>query len=42
VARATSVREKLGWTPTLDDLDTIVRTALRWEEKLQREPWTTG
>jgi UDP-glucose 4-epimerase len=42
VARADQVREKLGWTPRLDDLDTIVRTALRWEEKLQREPWTAG
>ena len=42
VARAEDVRVKLGWTPKLDDLDTIVRTALRWEEKLQREPWTAG
>jgi UDP-glucose 4-epimerase len=42
VARAVNVREKLGWIPKLDDLDTIVRTALRWEEKLQREPWTAG
>ena len=39
IARATGVRETLGWRPQLDDLDTIVRTALRWEEKLQREPW---
>jgi UDP-glucose 4-epimerase len=29
----------LGWNPGLDDLDTIVRSALRWEEKLQRQPW---
>jgi UDP-glucose 4-epimerase len=39
VARADGVRSLLGWKPELDDLDTIVRTALRWEEKLQREPW---
>jgi UDP-glucose 4-epimerase len=39
VARADGVRKLLGWKPQLDDLDTIVRTALRWEEKLQREPW---
>ena len=39
VARADLVRATLGWSPQLDDLDTIVRTALRWEEKLQREPW---
>ena len=39
VARAEGVRALLGWKPQLDDLDTIVRTALRWEEKLQRQPW---
>jgi UDP-glucose 4-epimerase len=39
VARADGVRTLLGWKPELDDLDTIVRTALRWEEKLQRQPW---
>jgi len=39
VAAADQVRTVLGWTPKLDDLDTIVRTALRWEEKLLREPW---
>jgi UDP-glucose 4-epimerase len=39
VARADGVRALLGWKPELDDLDTIVRTALRWEEKLQRAPW---
>ena len=33
------VRSVLGWEPRLDDLDTIVRSSLRWEEKLQREPW---
>ncbi len=39
VARADGVRTLLGWKPELDDLDTIVRTALRWEEKLARQPW---
>lgn len=39
VASAERVRSVLGWKPRLDDLDTIVRTALRWEERLQREPW---
>jgi len=29
----------LGWIPRLDDLDTIVANSLRWEEKLQRDPW---
>ena len=39
VAAAGLVRSVLGWEPRLDDLDTIVRSSLRWEEKLQREPW---
>ena len=39
VAAAERVRAVLGWTPRLDDLDGIVRTALRWEERLRREPW---
>jgi UDP-glucose 4-epimerase len=39
VARADGIRKLLGWKPQLDDLDTIVRTALRWEEKLQHAPW---
>jgi len=42
VASASKVRERLGWQPRLDDLDTIVRNTLRWEEKLQREPWSNG
>ena len=40
VARAERIRRELGWTPRLDDLDTIVRTALAWEQRLQREPWS--
>jgi UDP-glucose 4-epimerase len=39
VARAERVRRELGWKPRLDDLDTIVRTALAWERRLLREPW---
>ncbi|HEY6482419.1 MAG TPA: UDP-glucose 4-epimerase GalE [Steroidobacteraceae bacterium] len=39
VARADRVRTELGWRPRLDDLDTIVRTSLQWEQRLQREPW---
>jgi len=39
IAKAERVRQVLGWTPKLDDLDTIVRSALDWERRLQREPW---
>jgi UDP-glucose 4-epimerase len=39
VARAQKVREVLGWSPKLDDIDVIVRSALEWEKRLQREPW---
>ncbi|MET0605849.1 MAG: UDP-glucose 4-epimerase GalE [Beijerinckiaceae bacterium] len=35
-AKADRIREKLGWTPEFDDLETIVRQALKWEEKLAR------
>ena len=39
VARCDRVRELLKWQPRLDDIDTIVRTSLEWEKRLQREPW---
>ena len=39
VARAQRIRERLGWQPQLDDLDTIVRSSLKWEEHLLRNPW---
>jgi UDP-glucose 4-epimerase len=39
VARAERIRNELGWRPRLDDLDTIVRTALEWERQLKRDPW---
>jgi UDP-glucose 4-epimerase len=39
IARADRIRSELGWRPKLDDLDTIVKTALAWEQRLAREPW---
>ncbi len=39
VAKCDRVRQTLGWAPRLDDIDTIVRTSLEWEKRLQREPW---
>jgi UDP-glucose 4-epimerase len=39
IARADRIRTVLGWEPRLDDLDEIVRSSLRWEEKLLRDPW---
>jgi len=39
VARATRVLSTLGWTPRLDDLGEIVRSAYAWEQKLLAEPW---
>jgi UDP-glucose 4-epimerase len=39
IARADRIRTQLGWQPRLDDLDTIVRTAYDWEQRLLRDPW---
>lgn len=39
VAKTDKVRTQLGWQPKLDDIDTIVRTSLEWERRLQKEPW---
>jgi UDP-glucose 4-epimerase len=39
IAKVDKVRDVLGWTPRLDDIDTIVRTSLDWEKRLLREPW---
>jgi UDP-glucose 4-epimerase len=39
VARADRIRQELGWKPRLDDLDTIVRTALAWERRMLGQPW---
>jgi UDP-glucose 4-epimerase len=34
IAAAGKIRQQLDWTPEHDDLDTIVRQALQWEERL--------
>lgn len=38
VAAADRIRSVLGWTPRFDDLDVIVSTALRWEQRLLKQP----
>jgi UDP-glucose 4-epimerase len=40
VAKSDRIRAVLNWKPEMDDLDGIVASSLRWEEKLLREPWT--
>ena len=39
VARADRIRAELNWRPRLDDLDTIVRHALAWEQQQRVDPW---
>ena len=39
IAKCDKVRQVLKWQPKLDDIDTIVRTSLEWERRLQRAPW---
>jgi UDP-glucose 4-epimerase len=39
IAKCDKVRDVLKWQPRLDDIDTIVRTSLEWEKRLQRDPW---
>ncbi|MGC4027537.1 MAG: UDP-glucose 4-epimerase GalE [Steroidobacteraceae bacterium] len=39
VASCDRIRDVLGWRPELDDLDAIVASSLRWEQKLLRDPW---
>lgn len=39
VAKADRIRKLLGWTPRYDDLETIVRSSLDWERRLQSAPW---
>jgi UDP-glucose 4-epimerase len=41
VADAGRIRDVLGWTPRFDNLETIVRSQLDWEYRLQREPELT-
>jgi UDP-glucose 4-epimerase len=40
VARAERIRSELGWRPRHDDLKSIVSSALAWEQKLLKDPWT--
>lgn len=37
VAKANRVRKVLGWSPRYDSLETIVRTSLAWEKKLNTD-----
>lgn len=39
VAEASRIREVLGWTPLLDDLEKICATSLAWERKLAAGIW---
>jgi UDP-glucose 4-epimerase len=39
IARATLIRERLGWRPRYDDLEKIVSTSLAWERKLAAGHW---
>jgi UDP-glucose 4-epimerase len=39
VAESLRIRQVLGWTPKLDDLDGIVASSLNWERKLLQAPW---
>lgn len=39
VAKSDRIQSVLGWRPELDDLDAIVASSLRWEEKLLLDPW---
>src|SRR5690606_13017117 len=40
IARATRIRETLGWTPQYDDLERIVASSLQWERKLAAGIWS--
>ena len=42
IAKCDRVRELLKWTPKHNQLETIVRTSLDWERRLQRDPWQQG
>ncbi len=39
VAKSDRIKQLLGWKPTMDDLDQIVRSSLAWEQKLLANPW---
>ena len=36
VAEASRIRRELGWIPKLDDIETIVRHAWAWEQKMEQ------
>jgi UDP-glucose 4-epimerase len=38
VADSTLARDLLGWSPEFDDLETIIRHALEWEQRLAQHP----
>jgi UDP-glucose 4-epimerase len=38
ISKADRIRTVLGWQPKHDQLETIVRTQLNWERRLQAEP----
>jgi len=40
VARASRIRNTLGWQPQHDDLKKIVETSLAWERKLATGIWS--
>ncbi|MBL3527622.1 MAG: UDP-glucose 4-epimerase GalE [gamma proteobacterium endosymbiont of Lamellibrachia anaximandri] len=40
IAGADKVREVLGWSPAYDDLSVIAGSALNWEKKLLKSPWS--
>ena len=37
IADSSRIRERLGWTPNLDNLEIICRTAWKWEQKLSSQ-----
>jgi UDP-glucose 4-epimerase len=39
IAKAERIRQALNWRPEFDDLEAIVRTSLRWEERIRTQPW---
>jgi UDP-glucose 4-epimerase len=39
IAEARKIRSVLGWEPRLDDLKSIISSALKWERKLAEDSW---
>lgn len=39
VSKAERIKTLLGWSPRLDDIDTIVRSSYAWEQMLAAHPW---